>query len=100
MNPIVFAMRRPVTVLMLIVALLGGGALALQQMRVDIFPALNQPQIYVVNNFAGMDPSQIEGIITNVYEDGTELGVPGRSVTTLTYVVGDEVKALASIFAR
>ncbi|TDZ96102.1 acyl-[acyl-carrier-protein] thioesterase [Mycobacteroides salmoniphilum] len=39
-------------------------------------------------------------IITNVYEDGTAFGVPGRSVTTLTYVVGDEVKALASIFAR
>lgn len=39
-------------------------------------------------------------IITNVYEDGTEFGVPGRGVTTLTYVVGDEVKALASIFAR
>lgn len=39
-------------------------------------------------------------IITNVYEDGTELGVPGRSVTTLTYVVGEDVKAVASIFAR
>ena len=37
-------------------------------MRVDIFPAINAPQIFVVNNFAGMDPSQIEGIITNVYE--------------------------------
>ena len=37
-------------------------------MRVDIFPAINAPQIYVVNNYAGMDPSQIEGIITNVYE--------------------------------
>ena len=67
MNPIVFAMRRPVTVIMLIVALLGAGALALEEMRIDIFPALNQPQIYVLNNYAGMDPSQIEGIITNVY---------------------------------
>ena len=38
------------------------------QMRVDIFPSINAPQIYVVNNYAGMDPSQIEGIITNVYE--------------------------------
>ena len=37
-------------------------------MRVDIFPALNEPQIYVINNFAGMDPSQIEGFMTNVYE--------------------------------
>ena len=68
MNPILFAMRRPITVMMVIVALIGGGILALNQMRVDIFPAINAPQIYVVNNYAGMDPSQIEGIITNVYE--------------------------------
>lgn len=39
-------------------------------------------------------------IITNEYADGAELGVPGRPVTTLTYVVGDEVKATVSIFAR
>ena len=68
MNLIAFAMRKPITLLMVIVSLVGGGVLALNQMRVDIFPALNQPQIYVVNNFAGMDPSQIEGLMTNVYE--------------------------------
>ncbi len=34
----------------------------------NIFPAINAPQIYVVNNYAGMDPEQIEGIVTNVYE--------------------------------
>ncbi len=68
MNPTLFAMRRPITVVMIIVALVGTGALALSQMRTDIFPAINAPQIYVLNNYAGMDPSQIEGIITNVYE--------------------------------
>ncbi len=68
MNLVGFAMRKPITLLMVIVALVGGGILALNQMRVDIFPALNQPQIYVINNYAGMDPSQIEGFITNVYE--------------------------------
>ena len=68
MNPIVFAMRHPITQVMLVVALVGAGGLALNRMRVDIFPALNEPQIYVINNFAGMDPSQIEGFITNVYE--------------------------------
>ena len=68
MNPIVFAMRHPITQLMLVVTLIGGGVLALNRIRVDIFPALNEPQIYVINNFAGMDPSQIEGFITNVYE--------------------------------
>ena len=68
MNPILFAMRKPITLMMVIVALIGGGVLALSQMRVDIFPAPNEPQIYVINNYAGMDPSQIEGFITNVYE--------------------------------
>ena len=68
MNPIVFAMRHPITQVMLVVALIGAGGLALNRMRVDIFPALNEPQIYVINNFAGMDPSQIEGFMTNVYE--------------------------------
>jgi len=68
MNPVVFAMRKPISLLMVIVALLVGGVLALNRMRIDIFPALNEPQIYVINNFAGMDATQIEGIITNVYE--------------------------------
>jgi multidrug efflux pump subunit AcrB len=61
-------MRRPITLMMVVVALLGAGILAFTEMRVDIFPAINAPQIYVVNNYAGMDPSQIEGIVTNVYE--------------------------------
>ncbi len=88
MNLVVFAMRRPVTVIMIIVTLIGGGVLALNQMRVDIFPAINAPQIYVVNNYAGMDPSQIEGIITNVYEqnfqyvDGLK-GVESKNIQNL-----------------
>ena len=68
MNLTAFAMRRPITLMMVIVALLGAGLLAFNEMRVDIFPAINAPQIYVVNNYAGMAPDQIEGIITNVYE--------------------------------
>jgi multidrug efflux pump subunit AcrB len=68
MNLTVFAMRRPVTMMMIVVTLIGGGILALDKMRIDIFPVINAPQIYVVNNYAGMDPNQIEGIITNVYE--------------------------------
>ncbi|MGB0068327.1 MAG: efflux RND transporter permease subunit, partial [Isosphaeraceae bacterium] len=31
-------------------------------------PSLNQPQLYVIHNYGGMDPKQIEGLITNVYE--------------------------------
>ena len=44
MNLAVFAMRRPIALMMIIVALIGGGILALNQMRVDIFPAINAPK--------------------------------------------------------
>src|SRR3954454_24645907 len=68
MNPTVLAMRRPVTTLMLVVALISGGALAYTRMRVDIFPALNVPKIYVFLDYIGMSPDQMEGFIVNELE--------------------------------
>jgi multidrug efflux pump subunit AcrB len=68
MNPTVFAMRRPVTTLMMVVALISGGALAYQRMRVDIFPSLNTPKIYVFLDYIGMSPDQMEGFIVNQLE--------------------------------
>jgi multidrug efflux pump subunit AcrB len=68
MNPTVFAMRRPVTTMMMVVALISGGVLAFERMRVDIFPALNVPKIYVFLDYIGMSPDQIEGFIVNQLE--------------------------------
>src|SRR5579871_179378 len=67
-NPTVFAMRHPVTTLMLVVALISGGFLAYQKMRVDIFPPLNTPKIYVFLDYVGMSPDQVEGFIVNQLE--------------------------------
>ena len=68
MNPTGFAMRRPVTTLMLVVALISGGLLGLNRMRVDIFPSLNVPKIYVFLDYIGMSPDQMEGFIVNELE--------------------------------
>jgi multidrug efflux pump subunit AcrB len=68
MNPILFAMRHPVSTLMLVVALISGGALAYDRMRVDIFPSLNTPKIYVFLDYIGMSPDQMEGFIVNQLE--------------------------------
>jgi multidrug efflux pump subunit AcrB len=67
-NPIVFALRHPITTMMLVVTLVGGGALALDRMRIDIFPSINQPQIFVFVNFGGMDPEQMEGLVVTQFE--------------------------------
>lgn len=86
MNPIVFAMRRPITVLVGVLAVVltcslpirpkfvdatlarAGIELPLKRMPVDIFPALNLPVIYVCQPYGGMDPAQMEGLLTNYYE--------------------------------
>jgi multidrug efflux pump subunit AcrB len=86
MNPVVFAMRRPLTVIVGIIAVLFacgvairpkvvdqqlanfGIELPLKRMAIDIFPALNLPVIYVCQPYGGMDPAQMEGLITNYYE--------------------------------
>jgi multidrug efflux pump subunit AcrB len=68
MNPIVFALRRPLTVMVLVTAVALGSGLAVYRMPIDIFPNLNLPVIYVAQPYGGMDPAQMEGLLTNYYE--------------------------------
>ncbi|MHB1422521.1 MAG: efflux RND transporter permease subunit [Gemmataceae bacterium] len=68
MNPIRFAMRHPITMLMLVVALIAAGGLAIGRMRVDIFPEFDLPQIYIAVNYNGMSPAQVEALLVNQIE--------------------------------
>src|SRR6516225_10428930 len=54
--------------IMLVVTLVGGGTLALNRMRVDIFPPINQPKIFVFVNYGGYDPGQMEGLLVSPFE--------------------------------
>jgi multidrug efflux pump subunit AcrB len=62
------ALRRPVTILIVIVGVALMSLLAMQRMKVDIFPDLGTPVIYVAQPYGGMDPAQMEGYIANYYE--------------------------------
>jgi multidrug efflux pump subunit AcrB len=68
MNPIVFALRHPIAMMVAIVAMVLGAGLAVTRMSIDIFPDLNTPIIYVAQPYGGMDPEQMEGFLTNYYE--------------------------------
>ena len=67
-NPSVLAMDHPITTMMIVVGLISLGILAYGKMRVDIFPSLNTPKIYIFFDFIGMSPDQIEGFIVNELE--------------------------------
>src|SRR3954469_23278641 len=68
MNLVTFALRRPVSVLVLILASVLVGVLALRSMPRDVFPDLGVPTLYVAQPYGGMDPAQMEGFLVNYYE--------------------------------
>jgi len=62
------ALRRPITVLVAVIAVALTAAFAVTRMRADIFPDLDLPVIYVAQPYGGMSPAQMEGFITYYYE--------------------------------
>ena len=62
------AMRRPITVLMVIIGVALASVLANQRIKKDIFPDLGTPVVYVAQPYGGMDPAQMEGYLVNYYE--------------------------------
>src|SRR5438874_3556928 len=68
MNLVSVALRRPLTIVVLVMAVVMTGILALQRMPRDIFPDLGVPVLYVAQPYGGMDPATMEGYVTYYYE--------------------------------
>jgi multidrug efflux pump subunit AcrB len=62
------ALRRPISTVVIVFAVALCSILALLRTRIDIFPNLNLPVIYVAQPYGGMSPQQMEGFITYYYE--------------------------------
>jgi multidrug efflux pump subunit AcrB len=76
LNPIVFALRHPITVMAAVAALAVSSVLAAQRMSVDTFPKLDLPVIYIAQPYGGMDPAQMESQLISYYE-GHSLYISG-----------------------
>src|SRR5579885_2521963 len=93
-----FAINTPyfIVVVCLIIAILGG--VAVMQMPVDMFPAMNIPVVVVATFYSGMPPEQIETDITSRFERFFTLGagiehiesrsLPGVSVIKVYFQPG------------
>jgi len=62
------ALRRPITILVMVLALVLGAGIAIRKMPIDIFPVLGIPVVYVAQPYGGLDPSQMEGFVSSYYE--------------------------------
>ena len=100
------ALRRPITILVAVIAVALTAVFAVSRMRADIFPDLDLPVIYVAQPYGGMSPAQMEGYITYYYEyhflyvNGIESveskSIQNTSLLKLTFHAGtDMAEALA-----
>jgi multidrug efflux pump subunit AcrB len=104
------ALRRPISVIVIVVALGLTSILALLRTRIDIFPDLDLPVIYVAQPYGGMSPQQMEGFIAYYYEyhflyiNGIEnveaKSIQGTALLRLTFHPGTNMsEALAQTIA-
>ena len=106
MNLVAASLRRPLTVIVLVIAVCLGGFLGIQRMTRDIFPPLGIPTIYVAQPFGGMDPAQVEGYLAYYYEyhflyiAGIEhvesKNIQGASIMKLQFHPGTDMSAAMS----
>src|SRR5689334_1784351 len=100
------ALRRPIATLIVMIGVALCSILAIARMRVDIFPNLNFPVIYVAQPYGGMSPQQMEGYLVYYYEyhflyiNGIESveskSVQGAGLLKLTFHPGTDMSEALS----
>jgi len=71
------ALKRPITILVLFIGLLMFSIMSLRTVPIDIFPSLNSPTVYVIQQYGGMSAKQMEGFF--LYKNAGSLSVCGWS---------------------
>ncbi len=104
------ALRRPYTVLVCALGLALAAVLSAWRAPADIFPALKVPVVYVMQPYAGLTPTQVEGQLVYYYEyhflyvAGVQRvesqSMQGLGVVKLTFHPGTDIaQAMAQVTA-
>lgn len=67
MNLIRFALRKPISIMVLVAGLFFFGIGAIKDIKVDILPKMNLPVIYIAHPFGGYTPDQMEAYFAKTY---------------------------------
>ncbi len=95
------ALRRPITILVIFLGLMLFSVVALKTIPIDIFPKLNAPTIYVIEQYGGMSAQQMEGFFATrmadqfLYINGIKniesKNIQGLTMLKLTFYEGTEM---------
>ncbi len=89
MNLIRFALRKPISILVLVAGLFFFGINAVRNIKIDIFPSLDLPVIYLSHPFGGYSPDQMEAFFGKQYVNillyvGNVKSIETRNIQGLT----------------
>jgi multidrug efflux pump subunit AcrB len=106
MNLIRFALRKPISILVMVAGLFFFGIGAIRDIKVDILPQMNLPVIYIAHPFGGYTPTQMESYFGKQYinillfANGIKTietrNVQGLMLMKLTYYEGTNMAQAAS----
>jgi hydrophobic/amphiphilic exporter-1 (mainly G- bacteria), HAE1 family len=63
-----FAVRRPITVLMIFIGILVLGVISFNYLAVDLLPDVSFPMVVVLTNYEGVGPQEVESMVTKTLE--------------------------------
>ncbi|MFV8369551.1 efflux RND transporter permease subunit [Flavobacterium sp. LB2R40] len=106
MNLIRFALRKPISIMVLVAGLFFFGIGAVRDIKVDILPEMNLPVIYLAHSFAGYTPNQMESyfaknyvnvmILANGVKDIETKNIQGLTLMKVTYYEGTNMAQAAA----
>ena len=88
MNIIHFALRKPISILVLVAGLFFFGIGAIRDIKVDILPKMDLPVIYIAHPFGGYTPDQMEAYFGKSYVAAMLFANGVKSMETKTRYVG------------
>ncbi|MGC4037633.1 MAG: efflux RND transporter permease subunit [Chitinophagaceae bacterium] len=102
------ALKKPITVIVLFTGLLLFSIMAVKTISIDVFPRLNLPVVYVIQQYGGMSAKQMEGFFSTrmqdnlLYVDGLKnieiKNIQGLTLVKLSFYEGtDMAEASAEI---
>ena len=68
MNLIRFALRKPIAVMVVVMAVGYFSFFVVRKINVDIFPKIESPAIYIAMPYGGLTPSYMDGFMANEFQ--------------------------------
>lgn len=106
MNIIHFALRKPISIMVLVAGLFFFGIGAIRDIKVDILPKMDLPVIYIAHPFGGYTPDQMEAyfgknyVAAMLFANGVKSmetkNIQGLTLMKLTYYEGTNMAQAAA----